>query len=228
MRHASRVVLLSLLVCLLPAAPLLAAPLRGQIRLPAEYPGRFITKAAGFWLLPNDVLDPQPPLVDRRTEMVVTLEGSEIVGATLVKPVMRLEDARFVPPALAVAPHAKVVIENRDGVAHDLESVGRASIAKQQLAVGASFTHVFDTPGSYPLRSTTRLHMHGTILVTGAPLFVQPDASGAFTFPEVRPGTYSLGVWYRDKWIHRQQITVKPGRATVEVQLKSLPGKDKD
>ena len=33
---------------------------------------------------------------------------------------MRLEDARFVPPALAVAPHAKVVIENRDGVAHDL------------------------------------------------------------------------------------------------------------
>jgi plastocyanin len=224
MPHAKRVLLITL-IGLLPA-PLLAAPLRGQIRLPAEYPGRYLTRAAGFWLLPNDVLDPQPPLVDRRTEMVVTLEGSDIVGATLVKPVMRLEDSRFMPPALAVAPHSKVTFENRDGVIHELEPDGRASIAKQQVAPKASFTQVFDTPGSYAIRSTTRQHMRGVILVTGAPLFVQPDATGAFTFPEVRPGSYQLSVWYRDQWIHRQQITVKPGKATVEVQLKSLPGKD--
>jgi plastocyanin len=225
MPHAKRVVVLTL-IGLLPAAPLLAAPLRGQIRLPAEYPGRYLTKAAGFWLLPNDVLDPQPPLVDRRTEMVVTLEGSDIVGATLVKPVMRLEDSRFLPAALAVAPHSKVTFENRDGVIHELESDGRASIAKQPVAPKASITHVYDTPGGYAIRSNTRQHMRGVILVTGAPLFVQPDSTGAFTFPEVRPGSYQLSVWYRDKWVHRQQITVKPGKATVEVQLKSLPGKD--
>jgi plastocyanin len=220
------VVLLAVL-SLLPAQRLLAAPLRGQILLPADYPGRVLTQAAGFWLLPNDVLETKPPLVDARTEMVVTLEGSDIVGATLVKPTMRIEDARFTPAILPAAPHTKVVFENLDGVVHQLESAGRPSIPKHKLEPKASFSHVFDTPGSYPLRCTELPHMNAIVFVTGAPLFVQPDATGAFVFPDVRPGTYSLSVWYWEKWIHRQQINVKPNATTVEVRLKSLPGKDK-
>jgi len=226
MPRAERVVVLALLATLqAPAA--LAVPLRGQVRLPAEYPGRTLTRSAGFWLLPNDVLDPQPPLVDLRTEMVVTLEGSGIVGANLVKPVIRMEDSRFVPATLAVAPHGSVLFENRDGVVHRLEAVGRPSISKRELQPKGSFNHVFDTPGSYPLRCTEVLHMNAVIFVTGAPLFVQPDSSGAFLFPDVRPGTYSLSVWFREKWIHRQQVTVKANKTTVEVQLPSLPGKDR-
>jgi plastocyanin len=205
----------------------LAAPLKGQIRLPAEYPGRFITRPAGFWLLPNDVLDPLPPLVDPRTEMVVTLEGSGLVGASLVRPVMRIEDARFQPSLLPVAPHTRVVFENRDGVLHKLRAVDRASIPDQELRPGASFGHVFDTPGSYRIRCTELTHMQATIFVTGAPVFVQPDSSGSFTFPDVKPGTYTLGVWYRDKWLERRPVTIKEARNSVDVQLKSLP-KDKD
>jgi plastocyanin len=156
--------------------------------------------------------------------MVVTLEGREIIGQSLVKPVMKLEDMRFVPAVLPVAPHAKVTFENRHQLAHQLEPVGNKWFAGQRLEKKASFSHVFDTPGSYQLRCAEYPHMRATVLVIGAPIFVLPDANGAFVFPEMRPGSYTLKVWYREQWIHSQEVTVKPQPKLVEVSLVGLGG----
>ncbi len=226
MARATFAILAALAAVAMPSAGQAANPIKGVIKLPADYPGRFLMKAAGHWLLPNDVLDVLPPVVDPRTERMVAVEGQGVIGASLVKPVMRLEDARFQPAVLPVAPHTKVSFENKDAVTYTLESVGRATIPKQQLQPGQTFAHVFDTPGTYSLRALEQPHLKALVFVTGVPLFVQPDGNGAFVFPDLRPGTYTLSVWYREKWIHKQQLVVKPGRATVEVQLKSLPGKD--
>jgi plastocyanin len=202
--------------------PAQAAPLKGQIKLPASAAPK-LPRPLGYWLLPNDVLDVQPPLVDPRTEMVVTLEGRDIIGQSLVKPALRLEDMRFHPMVLAVSPHAKVVIENKDPVEHKLEPVGpRKWFPGQTLAAKASHTLPFDTPGSYTLRCSHYPHISATVFVTGAPVYVQPDSAGGFTFPEIRPGSYTLKVWYRDQWIHSQEVLAKPQPKLVEVTLTSL------
>jgi hypothetical protein len=154
---------------------------------------------------------------------VVTLEGRDIIGQSLVKPALRLEDMRFYPIVLPVSPHAKVVIENKDPVEHKLEPVGPKWFGGQTLAAKASFTHAFDTPGAYTLRCSEYPHIRVTVFVTGAPVFVLPDSGGGFNFPDIRPGTYTLKVWYRDQWIHSQELTVKAQAAKpIEVTLTSL------
>jgi len=209
-----------LLLALLGSAQ--AAPLKGQIKLPAGATPT-LPKLLGYWLLPNDVLDVQPPLADLRTEMVVTLEGRDIIGQNLVKPALRLEDMRFHPRVLAVSPHAKVAIENKDPVEHRLQAVGSTWFPGKALAPKATFTLPFETPGSYTLRCTEYPHISATIFVTGAPVYVQPDATGGFTFPEIRPGNYTLKVWFRDQWIHSQEVIVKqPLAKPIEITLSSL------
>lgn len=209
---------------LLPAllATAQAAPLKGQLKLPASAaPG--LPRPLGYWLLPNDVLEVQPPLADLRTRMVVTLEGREIIGQSLVKPTIRIEDMRAIPAVLPVSPQAKVVIENKDPVEHKLEAVERKWFPGQSLAPRASATIPFATPGSYTFRCSLYPHLRATVLVIGAPVYVLPDANGSFTFPEIRPGTYTLKVWYREKWIHSQELTVKqPQQKPVEITLTGL------
>jgi plastocyanin len=200
-------------------------PLKGIIKLPANPAVLYPMKALGYWLLPNEVLGVLPPLVDPRTEMVVVLEGRELIGATLVRPVVRLEDARFNPSLLPVAPHTRVTFENKDPSPHQLAPLGNKVLAPQRLGPKQSVVQVFDTPGDYHFQCTDVPHMRGTVLVTGAPVFVQPDPTGAFAFPDIRPGDYTLRVWYREKWIHSQPVPVKPNK-TVEVQLQSIPGKE--
>jgi len=212
-------------LALLVARDARAVPLRGTIKLPTGYGEAHPLKRAGYWLLPNDVLEILPPLTDVRTEMVVTLAGAGIIGETLVRPVVRLEDSRFQPAVLPVAPHSRVTFENKEPVAHQVEPLGQPFMKPQQLKPKGSFAQVFDTPGSYQICSRGLPHMRATIFVTGDPLFVQPDPGGVFVFPEIRPGTYTLKVWYRDKWIHSQPVTVG-AKNVVDVQLRDLPKKD--
>jgi plastocyanin len=215
-------IIVSLLVLLALSAPspTSAVPVKGIIKLPADTPA-VIVKAPGFWLLPNDVLNVLPPLVDPRASMVVTIEGAGSTTTTPPKPMLRLEDMRFNPPLLAVRPNTKVTFENKDATLHLIEPVEGTFMPAKRVDAGSVNDHTFDKAGAYRLRCSEYPHMSATVLVLDAPLFVLPDNSGAFTFPDVKAGSYKLKVWYQGGWIHSQSLTVK-ARTTIEVQLERL------
>jgi plastocyanin len=220
-RTAIASILVPALTCIVQLAA--AAPVKGIVKLPAGTTPAALTKAAGYWLLPNDVLNVLPPLVDVRASMVVSIEGTGLTPTAVTKPVFRLEDMRIAPPVLAVRKNTKVTFENKDTVLHLLEAAAEGtSFPATRIAPGTSVAHTFDKEGAYQLRCSEYPHMTGAVVVLDAPLFTSPDNSGAFSFPEVRNGAYTLRVWYQGEWIHSQPLTVQFPRTTVEVQLQQL------
>jgi plastocyanin len=216
----SRILLSLVLLATSTSSVAWGVPVKGILKLPADTPA-VIVKAPGFWLLPNDVLNVLPPLVDLRASMVVAIEGASPSTTTPPKPVLRLEDMRFNPPLLAVRPNTKVTFENKDATLHLIEPIEGTFMSAKRVDAGSVNDHTFDKAGAYRLRCSEYPHMSATVLVLDAPLFVLPDNSGAFTFPDVRPGSYKLKVWYQGDWIHSQSLTVK-ARTTIEVQLERL------
>lgn len=199
-----------------------AAPVRGLLRLDKadENVG---AGTQGYWRdLRNPTLPIAPPLLDPRRSMVVAIEGSDLSKTSNIPPLVVLEDGQITPPVLAVRPGTKVSFENRDWQLHLLEPVGTNKFMKaQSIDPGDKLSHVFDKAGTYRLHCSEVPHMHLTVLVSAKAQLALPDNTGTFRFPDIRPGTYQLQVWYRGKWIHTQPLTVR-GKTTADVQLPPL------
>ena len=196
------------------------ASVKGIIKLSRHLVLKTMATAPGYWLLPNDVLPILSPLVDQRMSMVVVMEGGGASNENLVPPAIKMEDLRFFPPVLPIRPKTKVKLENLDPIFHLLEPMSSNFMPVKRVGPRSSVEQSFEKPGVYHLRCTEFPHMVATIFVTESPLFTLPDASGSFTFPEVRTGTYTLRIWHQGEWIHSQPLSVM-GKTTVEVELKS-------
>ena len=231
----------SALICALIVVPLcspqisVAAPINGILQLPSKFKARSRHKVRGFCEKQgNEVLNIQRLLMDPRTEMVVTLVGAGLSRQAKTKPVLRMEDARFNPPVVAASPGEKVIFRNADSTVHILEPAsapakgGQKFMAPMRIQSGTETTHAFAKAGEYKIRCSEVPHMQATVIVQAGALFQIPDATGTFRFEEVPPGTYSLRIWYRGKWVIKQSLRVKraKGKLSVKVQLPSSLGKD--
>jgi hypothetical protein len=200
-----------------------ATTLRGTISLPPSFSPNNL-KAQGYWLMPNEMLEILPPIVDPRMAMVVVLDGDPGSGS-LIPPLMTMEDFRLSPPVLPVRPNTKVKFENKDPTAHLLESPGAPFMPTKELEAGASFEHANAKPGTYTIHCSEHPHMRATILALDEGQFTVPDGKGIFNFLDVAPGNHTLRIWYQGEWIHSQPLSVK-GKMSVEIQLKKLPVKE--
>jgi plastocyanin len=198
-----------------------AAEVKGLITLSPDFQLTPLFDAPGYWQLPNDAMEVQPPLVDPRTEMVAELRGSGLPSKSLVKPELRIEDSRMVPQVVPVKPNEKVTVLNQDWMAHIVETQG---LRAKRLAPGDSVQHAFAKPGIYQLKGTEVPHLVAEIFVSDAPLVTVPDASGTFRFPDIPSGSYNLQLWYRGKVIYKEPVAAK-GAIRVDIQLKRR-GKD--
>ena len=202
--------------------PVLAAEIKGYIKLSPEFELSPLFDAPGYWQLPNDAVEVQPPLVDPRTEMVVELKGSGLPTRPLVKPVLRIEDSRFIPTVLPVKANTKISVQNKDWMAHLVESKG---LRAMRLGPGDELKHAFSKPGVYRLRGTEVPHLVAEIHVSDAPLVTLPDTSGLFRFPDIPAGSYTLQVWYRGQLIYKDPVAAR-GVTRVDIQLRKRPKKD--
>jgi plastocyanin len=214
---ASLVLALSILVFVEGAAP--AAEIRGRIRIAPEFQLTPLFTAPGYWQLPNDVMEVQPPMVDARLEMVVELKGSGLPDKALVKPVLRIADSRFMPPVLPVKPDTKITIINKDSVGHLLETEGQRA---RRISVDGDLTHTFAKAGTYQIRCTEVPHLIAEVFVSDAPVITLPDAAGNFTIPDIPSGSYILRISYRGKLIYREPVAAK-GTIRVDINLKQHP-----
>lgn len=217
-----RITLVALAATVVAAGSASAAEVKGYITVSGDFPLSPVFDAPGYWQLPNDVIDVQPPLVDPRMEMVVELRGSGLPSRPLVKPELRIEDSRFIPTVLPVKANTKIRITNNDPQAHLLETQG---LRAQRLGPGDFTDHQFSKAGAYQIRGTEVPHLVAEVFVSDAPLVTLPDASGIFRFPDIPSGSYTLHIWYRGKLIYKDPVAVK-GVTRVDIRLQQRPGKE--
>jgi hypothetical protein len=202
-----------------------AAPVRGIIKLPNDHANTDSLKFPGYWLIPNEILDVLPPLVDPRLSMVVVVEGPGLASSRIVDSLLIIEDSRFFPPVLPVRINTTVRFTNKDAMLHLLEPAGGSFLTPKRLGPGASTEHTFKEKGVFRLRCGELPHLTATIFVTDSPLFALPDAKGTFSFPNIPDGKYTLRIWYGNEWIHSQHLQVT-GKTTLEVKLEKPLLKD--
>ncbi|MCK5799551.1 MAG: cupredoxin domain-containing protein [Deltaproteobacteria bacterium] len=215
-------VVLVLLLASTRPTPANAGPVRGVLKLAQGEDSLSLTPQGSWRDLRNALLPLAPPSVDIRQHMIVAIEG-DAKAKPAYPPTVEMNDGRFLPPIIAVRPNTAVTFANKDWQMHLLEPTEKRTFMKPTtVEPGEAEKQTFTKEGSYTLHCSEVPHMRLTILVTTKAQLALPDNAGVFRFPDVRPGTYKLFVWFRGKWLFHQPLTVRSGRTTVNVLLPKL------
>jgi plastocyanin len=197
--------------------PVVAGPVKGTVTLPASFKPA-AQRHATHWRVENGVLQVAHPLRDPRTEMIVYLEGGK--APTPDKPqtaVMEVVGYRFDPYCVAILAGGTVEFKNTGRVSHVIYDKQKV-MTPGGIKPGESRKQRYHAEGEYELREEEFPHMRGVVKVLSTPLYVRPDAKGAFTIDSVPDGKWTVKVWYRGAVL--TQTTVEVTDKGAEVVLK--------
>jgi plastocyanin len=153
---------------------------------------------------------------------VVWLEGPPAVKAEGRTAELRQEGLEFRPRVLAVQAGTVVKFPNDDDLQHNVFSYSRTRrFDLGRYAKGESKDVVFDQKGVVDVACEIHQHMRGFIVVVDHPHFAVADKDGAFTIPDVPPGSYTLAAWAEGFDPVRQPVEVKAGAGPVEIRIAS-------
>ena len=103
----------------------------------------------------------------------------------------------FVPETLFVRVGQPVIFKNSEDQLHNV-TVARsrtgAAVFNISQNQGDMYTHTFEQAGEYDVTCDVHPGMRGVIVATNSPYAVYADPGGAFVFPNVPPGEYTLRV----------------------------------
>ena len=127
----------------------------------------------------------------------------------------------FMPSTLYIAAGTTVEFENQDRVYHNAFSVSptrRLDIGK--YAPRDTRRVKFTRPGLVQLFCDIHPGETGFIIVTPNHAYARPDASGAFSLPNLPPGKYTVTVWHpRRKKIRREILVPRWGDVNLSLQM---------
>ncbi len=209
-----------LLVAYAPAAG--AGVIRGTVRLPAlpRAPVALQPYAGNANALP----DAAPPVQGLAEDAVIYVESlapavADSLPSSPLRPRLVQEHQSFVPHVLPVAVGTAVDFPNRDAIYHNvfsLSPVQRFDLGKYPR--GQSRQVRFRKAGLVRVFCDIHSNMEAFIVVLPNRAFTQPDAAGAFTLPDLPPGTYRLVLWHPDFGEARATAAV-PDSGDVRVAL---------
>jgi plastocyanin len=125
------------------------------------------------------------------------------------------KECRFTPRILLAPVGEKVTIGNSDPICHDVKSNCVANPTFNELvAASGALTRTFANAEFVRLGCAMHPFMGGTIVVMEHPWYAVTSASGAFTLPDIPPGTYKVMAWHETlgralKW--GTTVTIEPG-----------------
>lgn len=103
----------------------------------------------------------------------------------------------FVPEMLFVRVGQEVTFRNSEDQLHNVTVVGsRTGTAVFNISQSPfdSYKHTFDRPGEFAVTCDIHPGMRATIVATTSPHAVYANAGGAFSLPDVAPGSYKLRI----------------------------------
>jgi plastocyanin len=124
----------------------------------------------------------------------------------------------FRPRVLGIQTGQPLEVVNSDPVTHNIHPM--ASMNREwnhsQGPGDDPITRKFTRPEiMISVKCNIHSWMHAFIGVLDHPYFATTGEDGAFTLPNLPPGTYTVAVWQEKLGTTRQQITVTPGHGTV-------------
>jgi len=196
------------LVTVVYSAPALAAEVTGKLLVstyrlaPKESPGAF------QWEIENGVKEVAPDRVDARRELTVVLVG-EGESAFPERMEVAFSGGGLLPSTIVARPGATLLFLNQDEIAHELYAVGDKSIAAEATSPRGRRSVTVKDAGVIELRDQLLPHLSGFIhVIPNAIAVATPDASGQYSFPEIKPGKYTLKVLHGKNEIASQEVEV--------------------
>jgi hypothetical protein len=226
-RPASAVLLAAALV--LVAAPVHAGTVSGSIKQPAGGAGRPPVRSKGFLdrrenpLVPAKPVNPMPYLV-----IVLEAEGVELPTPPTVA--WELLGESFARPLLPMLAGGEVLIKNKGKRSPTLYVEGQPdTLAKTPLNPRGERAFKVGTataaaPALLQVRDQDTPYLTGSVLVLATPYFAVPDDAGKFSIPDVKDGTYTVKIWYRDAWLDGfdgKTLEVKGSKAELALEIPS-------
>lgn len=211
------------------AAPALVAAgtVTGTIKQPAGGAGKPPVRSKGFLDRRDNPLVPVKP-VNPMPYLVVVLEADGVEPPTPPSVAWELLGESFARPLLPMLSGGEVVIKNRgkrsptlyvDGQPETLAKTPLNPKGERAFKVGTSTAAA---PSLLQIRDQDTPYLTGSVLVLTTPYFAVPDDKGAFSIPDIKDGTYSVKIWYRDAWLDGfdgKTVEVKDGKASLALEI---------
>jgi plastocyanin len=127
---------------------------------------------------------------------------------------------QFVPEELFVRVGQPVEFRNTEDQVHNVivrRSGSGANVFHVSTDPSEKYVHTFDRAGRYDVSCDLHLGMAATIVATTSPYFAVSDATGAFTIPNVEPGSYKLTALVSGQSVERS-VEVAGPRTEVNVR----------
>ena len=126
---------------------------------------------------------------------------------------------QFVPDMLLVRVGQQVEFRNSEDSPHNV-NVNRIPTGTQIFSVGTApyqkYVHTFDQPGQYAVACDIHPGMNATVVAVTTPYVTIADDRGAFTWPDVPAGEYTLG-WILTGQTGEKRVTISSGRTELTV-----------
>ena len=165
--------MLSVVVALLTAAPIVAGTIRGEVRDSRRQP----------------ILD----------AVVYAIPVGRAVPPPRTAAVMDQKDRMFIPHVLVVQTDTPVDFPNSDDIQHHVYSFSRPKPFQLPLYKGTPVNPVvFDKPGVITLGCNIHDRMSAFVVVVDTPHFAKSPASGNVVIEDLPAGRYLLHLWYPD------------------------------
>ena len=133
-------------------------------------------------------------------------------------PVMDQYGRMFNPLFLLVRQGQTVKFTNSEDDLHTVHVKDTAGESVFNIATlfGSSYEFTFDREDSYDVVCNTHTEMHADILVVSSPYAVLADNDGAFTVPDVIPGTYTVTM-LNGETRREREVEIVAGRNEIDL-----------
>jgi len=156
-------------------------------------------------------------------DVVVYLEGTDTrveLQPHSGTPQLKQINQSFQPHVLGVSVGTTVDFPNGDLVYHNVFSYSKTKrFDLGYYGKGKSKQVTFDKPGLVQVFCDIHSTMSAYVLVVDSPFVTQPDDTGAYAFPDLPNGTYTLHAWHPDLGDRVETVTIGDGDNNLDVNL---------
>ena len=125
--------------------------------------------------------------------------------------VLDQKGCKYTPHVVGIRVGQPIDILNSDDTLHNVHAMPMANqeFNQGQPVKGQRMTKTFTAP-EVMVRFVCNVHgwMRAYVGVLAHPYFAVTDADGAFTIPNLPPGTYTIGVWHETFGTQEQKVTI--------------------